>query len=508
MNTKGNLAQNIDIKASNRQIVIIFAMIMILIIALSATYTHVGLRNAEESSEKMSELVSGYVEGSLEAPIQSAMFATKVMSADGKLLAWLRNEKRRYRDVASEALLLEYLREYSEYSDCVYTFLASAQTNAYYSTETNGFYCEMSEDNPNNKWFYDFLEGKDDYMIDIKFDNENGKEEFYTYTDYKVRDSSGKIVAVVGLCFIVKDIIPDVSSDEPDGIKMQIWIMDQDGKAVYSSEYCDSREYNLFNDGFLKEYDSSVLNKEGKVLIRLKKAESCRIRYIGSADKYIVVHTSTEGIAGNERKNLIIMVIISVIVVFLVMLVVFRILNKYQREIIRYLTIQKDMLETDALTGVYSRHAYNSVLNSFGDMQEVPGELVVIELDINGLKAVNDNLGHEAGDELICGAAQCIQSVFGGHGKCYRVGGDEFVVVMNIDKNLLLPLIKKLDDAINSWRGQIAKSLSISYGYAAAADNEDISVEKLINYADKMMYENKKKYYRNHEHDRRNHESM
>ncbi len=126
MNTKGNLAQNIDIKASNRQIVVIFAMIMILIIALSVTYTHVGLRNAEESSEKMSELVSGYVEGSLEAPIQSAMFATKIMSTDGKLLSWLRNEKRRYRDVASEALLLEYLREYSEYSDCVYAFLASA----------------------------------------------------------------------------------------------------------------------------------------------------------------------------------------------------------------------------------------------------------------------------------------------------------------------------------------------------------------------------------------------
>ena len=49
---------------------------------------------------------------------------------------------------------------------------------------------------------------------------------------------------------------------------------------------------------------------------------------------------------------------------------------------------------------------------------------VVFLIDINGLKVVNDTLGHEAGDELICGAAACITSTFKDKGNTYRIGGD------------------------------------------------------------------------------------
>ncbi|MCR5741555.1 MAG: diguanylate cyclase [Gammaproteobacteria bacterium] len=44
--------------------------------------------------------------------------------------------------------------------------------------------------------------------------------------------------------------------------------------------------------------------------------------------------------------------------------------------------------------------------------------------DINGLKTENDTIGHEAGDELICGSAECMKNAFSRHGKIYRVGGD------------------------------------------------------------------------------------
>lgn len=53
-------------------------------------------------------------------------------------------------------------------------------------------------------------------------------------------------------------------------------------------------------------------------------------------------------------------------------------------------------------------------------------EITVIMMDVNGLKTVNDSCGHMAGDELIIGAAKCIQTSMGEYGKVYRVGGDEF----------------------------------------------------------------------------------
>ncbi|MBR5705734.1 MAG: diguanylate cyclase, partial [Deltaproteobacteria bacterium] len=58
-----------------------------------------------------------------------------------------------------------------------------------------------------------------------------------------------------------------------------------------------------------------------------------------------------------------------------------------------------------------------------------PEDLAVFSIDVNGLKTVNDSLGHDAGDELIRGAADCISAAFGQTGKCYRTGGDEFVVL-------------------------------------------------------------------------------
>lgn len=88
---------------------------------------------------------------------------------------------------------------------------------------------------------------------------------------------------------------------------------------------------------------------------------------------------------------------------------------------------QRMKSSVDVLTGVFSRLAYHECLEQYAD--SVPTDLTVFLMDINGLKGVNDALGHEAGDELICGAAQCITQAVGDRGKIFRIGGDEFVVL-------------------------------------------------------------------------------
>ena len=62
---------------------------------------------------------------------------------------------------------------------------------------------------------------------------------------------------------------------------------------------------------------------------------------------------------------------------------------------------QRMKSSVDVLTGVFSRLAYHECLEQYAD--SVPTDLTVFLMDINGLKGVNDALGHEAGDELICG---------------------------------------------------------------------------------------------------------
>ncbi len=154
---------------------------------------------------------------------------------------------------------------------------------------------------------------------------------------------------------------------------------------------------------------------------------------------------------------------------------------------------QQIQISTDALTGLLSRHAYSKVLNEFG--QDPPAGLAAFSIDVNGLKTVNDTLGHEAGDELICGAAHCIEKTFGAEGRCYRTGGDEFIVLVPMDRVQADQALLRLKREAGRWKGEMVKSLSLSAGYALAADHGRISCEDLIKEADLAMYAEKKAYY-------------
>ncbi len=138
----------------------------------------------------------------------------------------------------------------------------------------------------------------------------------------------------------------------------------------------------------------------------------------------------------------------------------------------------------DTLTNVYNRNKFNHDIEEYH--QNPVKKTGVAYFDINGLKAVNDILGHEAGDRLIKNAAEGINSVF--PGDTYRIGGDEFVVISrNIKKDVFEQnvriAIKKLAE----------NEISVSSGTAWEEHGEDI--EQQLTKADHLMYKNKMLYY-------------
>ena len=151
---------------------------------------------------------------------------------------------------------------------------------------------------------------------------------------------------------------------------------------------------------------------------------------------------------------------------------------------------QRKLVETDALTGLLSRYSYMTTLDAYRQAGTLPDGLAVFSIDINGLKFVNDTMGHPAGDQVIRYAAECISEVFGQYGKCFRIGGDEFIAILNVDKEKIAGIDSDLDKAEKSKRG-----LSLSYGYAIAEEHPGLSIEELVNIADKMMYADKGVHY-------------
>ena len=162
---------------------------------------------------------------------------------------------------------------------------------------------------------------------------------------------------------------------------------------------------------------------------------------------------------------------------------------------------QRIQIKTDAMTGLLSRYAYNNALDKY--TTDMPESLVAFSIDINGLKGVNDTLGHEAGDELICGAAACIKNVFDEVGSCYRTGGDEFIVLASMSKNEAVKCVQDIEKLTKNWTGSLVDSLALSVGYAVLEEHKDCNCSELIQVADKQMYMAKDEYYRTTKIDRR-----
>ena len=162
---------------------------------------------------------------------------------------------------------------------------------------------------------------------------------------------------------------------------------------------------------------------------------------------------------------------------------------------------QRIQIKTDAMTGLLSRYAYNNALNKY--TTDMPESLVAFSIDINGLKRVNDTLGHEAGDELICGAAACIKNVFDEVGSCYRTGGDEFIVLASMSKKEAVKCVQDIEKLTKNWTGSLVDSLALSVGYAVLEEHKDCNCSELIQVADKQMYMAKDEYYRTTKIDRR-----
>lgn len=163
------------------------------------------------------------------------------------------------------------------------------------------------------------------------------------------------------------------------------------------------------------------------------------------------------------------------------------------------------MGKLDMLTRLGNRNAYTEYTSQYLSVR-LPEDLTFIYLDVNELKITNDSLGHRAGDELLCGAAECIQSVFGETANCYRTGGDEFVVVGRMRKETLDELCRKFEQTIGEWKGSWDRQLRISYGYASAGELPHAELNQILHLADSRLYEAKTLYYSTKGIDRRGHQ--
>ena len=138
----------------------------------------------------------------------------------------------------------------------------------------------------------------------------------------------------------------------------------------------------------------------------------------------------------------------------------------------------------DKLTGILNQSTYLKKVEGLKT-----GQTVVI-LDVDDFKSINDNLGHQCGDNCLKVIAKAIRSAFGKHGQCYRIGGDEFAVILKNDGKVER-LIAQCERNIADKTQNFACQVSVSIGYCKHENGD--SYETVVQRADLNMYNAKKK---------------
>ncbi len=161
--------------------------------------------------------------------------------------------------------------------------------------------------------------------------------------------------------------------------------------------------------------------------------------------------------------------------------------------VINYIFIMYRQTKIDPLTGLGNRIAYDEYLISLHRKSNIV--LAVVNIDLDDFKDINDAFGHHEGDKVLRFFARQLEDVFEGKGVPIRLGGDEFIVLVNDNQEeTLAQYIKTLNNKIDTYNESSDKPYHIKFSCGLTIfSNKYNAIYDLIQHSDKLMYEEKEK---------------
>ncbi len=491
INNKTEINTSIETnKKSSWPVMLILTLTMVICMGASLLACILSIQKmSEKNSRSESTAIANMVSESIENTLIRPIIVAETMSQD----YIMRQDMRRSFEESPEAVegdFAKYLASIRDGFGYQMVYAVCKDTNAYYTYNGIAKFVDIEND-PHDVWYRDFLNEGKHYSLNIDTDEANNWS-LAVFVNLEVLDTDDKLLGVCGIGVEVQDMADRLTAYEEEyGIKINL--VDHDGLILLDSDptrientYLDNSYFKeVTGDNFYYQRDESA---------------SFLTKYIKDLDWYIVVQDK------NPQKIDTGKVILPSIIIFIVgiaaMGMIFSAISiKEYRTSKAYLNKYKDSV-TDELTGMYNRRKFDTDCDDIKKKDNI-NEYAIVMMDLNGLKMANDYIGHEAGDELLVGAAQCMMGSFSRIGDIYRIGGDEFVALLKCTREEADDSIRAFDYLVSNWRGKLVNELSVSKGVVVCRDHSDLDMEGLKALADKLMYVDKDAYYKRTGKDRR-----
>lgn len=427
-------------------------------------------RNMQELSKSLASLIYDSISSELSEPI----IVSRSMANDTFLIEALKTEAVNGVDQTAEALA-GYLTGQKEAFGYEAAFVVSEASKCYYSYGGINKQMDLTRSD-RDQWYAQFIANGKEYELDVDRD-ELSQDQWTVFVDTRIEDADGKLLGVCGVGARItgsQDLFVTLEKE----YKVHISLIDADGLI-----HVDTDESKIES-----EYLTGIQVSDTKDFVYQKiDAERAVVtKYIDRLGWYLVIESDGTAERGGLINVLVLNIVLCVIVLVIMLLAVRIILART-----RALTSASFI---DQSTQLLNRRAFEEKKAELAQAG-LKEDFVYITADLNGLKQVNDNLGHTAGDELIKGAADCLKECFGKHGDVYRIGGDEFAAMLRLSDAGLKEAMDRLDRTTAGWSGRQVKRLSISCGSATSREFPSGNIGELIRISDERMYAAKAAYY-------------
>lgn len=440
-------------------------------VSLNAKQTELETRSLPLSIDNIySEIQSNIIEPNL---------ISSMMAHDTFVNDWLLHEEQSHEKIE------QYLAAIHKKYGMFLTFLASERTQNYYSQK--GLVENLSEDNPDNQWFFRFKNSDKEHEINLDY-NDRFSNSMIMFINHKIFDKNHKLLGTTGIGMKMS-YIDGILKLFRETYHFTVFFINKDGKVILSE-----RKENPLTDiaqiPNLNALRNEIFSNQKQVLEYNANGDRYLLnsQYIPELEAYLLVQAKLEDFTQDVRQTFYINLAFSMLITFIVILVILVTVSRFNRKM-------AFLAQNDSLTHLKNRRAFNEVFTQHWSLaKRNDTEMSLIFFDVDNFKEINDNHGHQIGDKVLIRIAEILNKCFRETDISARWGGEEFIAALiNTSLNDAKILSEKLrieieQDAILTDLIQQPVTVSLGVTECLKEDSQDSIFHRL----DSAMYEAKR----------------
>lgn len=402
--------------ANSKIVIIITALLLVLSISISLINFVVSL-NAKQHELKHRSLPLSveniYTE--IQRNIIEPNLISSMMAHDTFVKDWLHHQE------TDHSKIQTYLASIQQKYGMFLTFLVSEKTQNYYSQ--NGFVEKLTTTDPDNAWYFRFKQQSEHHEINLDY-NDQLHNSMIMFINHKIYDDNQKLLGATGIGMEMT-YIDGILKLFRENYQFTVFFTNPDGEVILR-ERNNNPLQRLSDNPALNALKPEILNNTNKTLEYNDQGEQFLLKsqFIPELNAYLVVQAKLDDFTKDVRQTFFVNLSISLVITLIVTFIILAMIRRFNKKL-QYLA------RNDTLTQLKNRRAFNDDFGKFLSLSKRHQQtLSVIFFDIDNFKTINDEFGHQVGDQVLIRIAELLNQRFRQEDLIARWGGEEFVIAL------------------------------------------------------------------------------